>query len=56
MIIFACTYTCICENDEYLGSILNDSIRKCDEIIEPTKNKTKTFEDQIISILYLLFY
>ena len=38
--------TCSCENDEYLGSFINDSVVTCDEIIEPTKHTTANFGDR----------
>ena len=30
-----------CENGKYLASIIDDSVIKCDEIIEETKNSDK---------------
>ena len=45
--------TCTCENGKYLGSIINDSLITCDEIIEATKAiPTKTIA---IKIFYILF-
>ena len=29
--------TCSCENGKYVGGIINDSVIKCDKIIETTK-------------------
>ena len=35
--------TCSCENGKYIGSVIDDSVIMCDEIIEETKNiLTKT--------------
>ena len=34
--------TCPCENGNYLGSIIDDSLITCDEIIDMTKSTSKT--------------
>ena len=38
--------TCGCENNECLGSILNDLTVTCDDILEPTKNTTRNFDNK----------
>ena len=57
--------TCACENDEYLGSLINDSAVTCDEIIEPIKirttnlgNKKATFNIDIATfcVFFLINY
>ena len=53
---------CPCQKNEYLGSIIDDSVVTCDETIEPTKTifKILMIKKQpakwIISTLYLIFY
>ena len=39
--------TCICENWKYLGSIMDDSVITCDEIIEESSNKLKWKESNL---------
>ena len=34
--------TCNCENGKYLASIMDDSVIKCDEVIEPNDEEIKT--------------
>ena len=34
--------TCSCENGKYVGSIIDDTVITCDEIIEKTKTVPKT--------------
>ena len=57
--------TSSCKNDKYLGSIIDDSVVTCDEIIDTTKTvpiktvptkSTSTKLLQQISIFYLIFY
>ena len=35
--------TCSCENGKYLASIINNSVIKCDEIMEETKTTKNKF-------------
>ena len=58
--------TCSCKNGKYLENIMDDSVIRCDEIIEPYNEETKTiplnFNKKIwpvkykISIFCLSFY
>ena len=41
--------TCSCENGKCIGSVIDDSVIMCDEIIEETKNiLTKTVLTKIV--------
>ena len=47
MIIFEIlVHAYTCENNEYLASIIIDSVLTSDEIIEPTKNETVNVVDE----------
>ena len=48
--------TCSCENGKYVGSIIDDSVIMCDEIIKEAKNvPTKIVTTNNISVnLYIL--
>ena len=35
--------TCSCENVKYVGSVIDDSVISCDEIIDKTKRTSKTY-------------
>ena len=50
--------TCSCQNGTYLGSIIDDSVITCDEIIEETKTiQTKTVSAKCATInFYILLY
>ena len=37
-----CEKDCNCENAKYLASIMDDSVIKCDEVIEPNNEEIKT--------------
>ena len=37
-----CEKDCNCENAKYLASIMDDSVIKCDEVIEPNDEEIKT--------------
>ena len=39
--------TCNCENGKYLGSIIDDSVIMCDEIIEETQTISTYFNEKI---------
>ena len=55
---------CICENEKFLGSLVDDSAIMCDEIIESYNEETKTISNTKLcnyvirktSIFYLYFY
>ena len=55
---------CICENEKYLASLMDDSAIMCDEIIESYNEETKTISNTRLcnyvirktSIFYLYFY
>ena len=48
--------TCACEIDEYLKSIIGDSVVAYDEIMRPTKNTARNVSHAIdITMFYLLF-
>ena len=38
--------TCSCENIKYVGSIIDNSVITCDEIIEMTKTITTSFNEK----------
>ena len=38
--------TCSCENGKYLGSIIDDSVIMCDEIIEETQTISTYFNEK----------
>ena len=50
--------TCSCKNGKYLASIIDNSVIKCDEIIEETKTVPKNFNEKKITCktqnLYIL--
>ena len=49
--------TCSCKNGKYIGSIIDDSVITCDEIIEEAKTiSMKKGNLWKISIFYLSFY
>ena len=49
--------TCSCKNGKYIGSIIDDSVITCDEMIEEAKTiSMKKGNLWKISIFYLSFY